>query len=426
MSTSFASEDLLLEQVHAVQDWTRYLDEIAERISLRFSRAEPRHLALHYLRGLLSPTERKNGWQLAETLGHASPYSVQHLLGRAKWDADAVRDDLRSYVIDHLGAPGGVLVVDETGFLKKGTHSVGVQRQYSGTAGGIENCQIGVFLAYSSARGTAFIDRALYLPKIWTEDPDRLTAAGVPETIGFKTKPELARAMLRRAFDAGVEAAWVTADSVYGDDRRLRIELEERQQAYVLAVSGKDYVWAGVRQYRVGDLLGSLPVEGWHRLSAGEGSKGPRLYDWIWAELNPVLDDDWRPSGWKRHLLVRRSISDPTELASYVVHAPKSVTLEELVRVAGTRWVIESAFESTKEEVGLDQYEVRSWQGWQRHITLALLAHAFLAVVRQSAHEAARGLDEPIKKRGCAGGPRGTTAGDHSRGAAPAMATDLE
>ena len=217
-----------------------------------------------------------------------------------------------------------MLVVDETGFLKKGTRSAGVQRQYSGTAGRIENCQIGVFLAYSSARGTAFIDRALYLPKAWTDNPERLTAADVPETVGFKTKPELARAMLRRALDAGVEAAWVTADSVYGDDRRLRIELEERQQAYVLAVSGKDYVWAGLRQYRVGDLLGSLPAQGWLRLSADAGAKGLRLYDWVWAGLNPVLDDAWCPTGWRRHLLVRRSISDPTELASYVVHAPES------------------------------------------------------------------------------------------------------
>ncbi len=264
---------------------------------------------------------------------------------------------------------------------------------------------MGIFLAYSTERGTAFIDRALYLPKRylpkrWTEDAARLHKAAVPEGVYFATKPELARQMLQRAFAAGIRPAWVVADSIYGDDRRLRLELEARQQAYVLAVSGKDYVWAGFQQHRIGDLLRSLPEVGWVRLSAGEGSKGLRLYDWIWAGLNPVVDDAWQPTGWSRHLLVRRSVSEPSEVAAFVVHAPEAVTLEQVVGIAGRRWVIETAFEQAKGVCGLDEYEVRSWHGWYRHITLALLAHAFLSAVRA---EASNQADAPRKseERAC-------------------------
>ncbi len=369
------------------RSWTEELDAVGERIAPRFARSEVRDRARDYLRGLLSAVERKNGWQLAEVARNATPYGLQHLLGRANWDADAVRDDLREYVLEHLGDEDVVLVVDETGFIKKGEKSVGVKRQYTGTAGKTENCQVGVFLAYASRRGQAFVDRELYLPKEWAEDGGRREQAGVPAEVGMRTKPELAKEMLERALDGGVKAAWVVADSVYGDTRRLGMFLEEKEQPYALAVSGKAYVWAGFEQHRVGTVLdslrqGELPSkeaeeEGWKRISAGEGSKGLRLYDWLRLPLNPPLQE-----GFERWLLVRRSIEDPEDLAAYTVFAPEGTTLGTLARAAGSRWRVEIGFEEAKGEVGLAHYEVRSWHGWYRHITLALFAHAFLAAVR--------------------------------------------
>jgi SRSO17 transposase len=336
---------------------------------------------------LLSAVERKNGWQLAEVAGNATPYGLQHLLGRANWDADAVRDDLREYVLEHLGDEDAVLVVDETGFIKKGEKSVGVKRQYTGTAGKTENCQVGVFLAYASRRGQAFVDREIYLPNEWAEDGGRREQAGVPAEVGMRTKPALAKEMLGRALEGGVSAAWVVADSVYGDTRRLGMFLEDKEQPYALAVSGKAYVWAGFEQHRVGTVLdslrqGELPSEeaeeGWKRISAGEGSKGLRLYDWLRLPLNPPLQEDF-----ERWLLVRRSIEDPQEdLAAYTVFAPEGTTLGSLARAAGSRWRVEIGFEEAKGQVGLSHYEVRSWRGWYRHITLALFVHAFLAAIR--------------------------------------------
>jgi SRSO17 transposase len=355
---------------------------VAARIGPRFARAEARRRAQAYLRGLLSPVERKNGWQLAEAAGDRTPYALQHLLGRADWDPDAVRDDLQAYVVEHLGDPGAILVVDETGVVKKGTASAGVAKQYVGCVGKVENAQVGVFLAYASPKGVAFLDRALYLPEDWTDDPARCRQAGIPATVGFATKPQLAQAMLARARAAGVPAAWVTADSVYGDDRSLRVWLEAQEQAYVLAVSGKEYlnVAATWTQRRVSTLLQELtelPAEAWQRLSAGDGEKGPRWSDWYRFPLVPPLQE-----GYDRWCLVRRSLSDPKDLQAYVIFAPEGTELEELVRVAGRRWTIEVAFEAAKGEVGLDQYEVRSWTGWQRHMTLALFAQALLTVVR--------------------------------------------
>jgi SRSO17 transposase len=363
--------------VETVREWTLELTNVERRIGARFPRWDARCRAGAYLRGLLSPVERKNGWQLAEVNGDETPYGVQHLLGRAGWDADAVRDDLWAYGIEHLGDPHGVVVIDETGFLKKGRHSVGVARQYSGTAGRVENCQIGVFLAYASACGHALLDRELYLPKEWAQDRERCTRAGIPQERTFATKPELARRMLERVFEAGVPAAWVTGDSVYGDDRRLRMWLEAHERAYVLAVSGKEYVWLGWRQRQVKTILAALPADDWTRHSAGAGAKGPRWYDWCWVPLAaPMLP------AWRRWLLVRRSVSEPTELTAFVVFAPQATTLAEVVQTAGTRWTIESSFEAAKSEVGLDHYEVRSWAGWYRHITLAMWAYALLTVVR--------------------------------------------
>jgi SRSO17 transposase len=341
------------------------------------------------LKGLISPIERKNGWQLAEQAGDLTPDGVQRLLATYDWDADLVRDDLRGYVVEHLGHPQGVLVVDETGFIKKGTKSVGVKRQYSGTAGRIENCQIGVFLAYASLKGRAFLDRELYLPQEWAEDEARRQEAGVPEEVSFRTKPQLARAMLERAQERGVPFAWVTGDEVYGSDRRLRVWLEQQEWAHVLAVKSNEPLWAGLRQVRADRLAGQVPPEEWVRLSAGDGAKGPRFYDWIRVPIRP-----WKAPGKGYWLLARRSIAKPDELAYYVCFGPAETTLEELVRVAGTRWAIEESFESAKGQVGLDQYEVRRWVGWYRHITLALLAHAFLVVTRCQAATAQLGAEK--------------------------------
>lgn len=374
-----------------VRSWTEELQAVGERLSDHFARSEVRQRANDYLHGLLSGAERKNSWQLAEVAGNATPYGIQHLLGRANWDADAVRDDLREYVIEHLADSESCLIVDETGFIKKGEKSVGVKRQYTGTVGKRENCQVGVFLAYASSRGQAFIDRELYLPEEWAADKERREQAGVPEEVGMRTKPELAKVMLQRALEAGVQAAWVVADSVYGDTRRLGMFLEDREQPYVLALSGKAYVWAGLRQHRVGEVLQALrrgellPEEGWKRLSAGEGSKGPRLYDWTRLPLNPPIQE-----GFERWLLVRRSIEDPEELSAYTVFAPEDTTLEALAKVAGSRWQVEIGFEEAKGEVGLAHYEVRSWVGWYRHITLSLFAHAFLAAIRSAGLEVHR------------------------------------
>lgn len=381
-----------------VRSWFEELEAVGERIAGRFARSEVRQRAREYLRGLLSAVERKNSWQLAEVAGDATPYGIQHLLGRANWDADELRDDLREYVLEHLGDEDAILIVDETGFIKKGDRSVGVKRQYTGTAGKTENCQVGVFLAYASGLGQAFIDRELYLPEEWAEDEERREQAGVPEQIGMRTKPELAKEMLGRALEAGVEAAWVVADSVYGDTRRLGMFLEEREQPYVLALSGKAHVWAGFYQHRVSTVLDALrqgdsALEedrgGWGRLSAGEGSKGPRFYNWLRLPLNPPMQE-----GFERWLLVRRSIEDPDELTAYTVFAPEGTTLEELAKVAGMRWRVEIGFEEAKGEVGLSHYEVRSWRGWYRHITLALFAHAFLAAIR------AEGIDIEASQKG--------------------------
>jgi len=374
----------------AIVGWEVELRALHTRIAPCFHRAEPRQRARRYVQALLSPVERKHGWQIAERVGEDTPDGIQRLLNAAAWDAEAVRDQLRSYVIEQLGDPGGVLILDETGFVKKGTKSVGVQRQYSGTAGRIENGQIGVFLCYASPAGAAFLDRALYLPKEWATDVARRAEAGVPADLTFATKPALARTMLARALEAGVPAAWVTGDTVYGNDRRLRVWLEERRQPVVLAIKATEPLWQDGPHYVPAEAIAAaLPAEQWHRLSAGAGTQGPRRYDWAWREV-------WRlqltpeERRWGHWLLVRRSIEDPTDLAYDIVFAPRAGTrLPALVTVAGTRWASETGFEAAKGECGLDEYEVRTWAAWHRHLTLVLLAHAFLVVVR--AQEAQKG-----------------------------------
>jgi SRSO17 transposase len=363
--------------VTSIEGGRAYLADMARRLAPHFARSQSRQRVMAYLRGLLSEAERKNSWQVAEACGEPTPYGFQYLLNRADWDTDAVRDALQTYVIQHLEDPDGVLVLDETGFVKKGRHSAGVARQYTGTVGKVENCQIGVFLGYASPLGQALMDRELYLPQEWANARERCRQAGIPENRGFATKPQLARQMLARAFAASVPAKWVTGDCVYGDNRGLRLWLEARPQAYVLAVSGKEYIGWGGQPRQVKTILAALPEESWSRLSAGDGTKGSSWYDWRWRPLAQSSEP-----GWRRWLLVRRSVSTPMELQAYVVFAPQATTLEAVVRVAGSRWTIESGFEAAKGEVGLDHYEVRTWTGWYRHITLAMWALALLTIMR--------------------------------------------
>ena len=381
--------------------WSEAVADGSERLRPRFARPEPRRRAWAYLRGLLSPIERKNGWQLAEAAGDATPDGVQDFLSRMLWDADAVRDDLQAYVRQHLDDPAAVLVLDETGFLKKGDKSAGVQRQYSGTAGRIENCQIGVFLGYASRHGQALIDRALYLPKSWTQDADRRREAHIPAEIAFATKPKLGLAMLERARQAEVPFAWITGDSVYGPDHAIRRWAERHRRGYVLAVTSNH----DLGQRPVTNWIKRLPRKAWQRLSAGDGAKGPRLYDWAY------IPHSGGAPGFQCGLLVRRSIAEPTDLTFYLTHAPKDTSLAKLVQVAGLRWPIESLFEQGKGEVGLDQYEVRSWVGWHRHITLAMFALAYLAAVRKDAIGGC-GPDEPRRR---------TVATHRARGQTPAV-----
>jgi SRSO17 transposase len=353
-----------------LERWRAGFEDMFALVAGRFAQVESRRRARMYVLGLLSGAERKNSWTIAEAAGDLSPDGMQRLLNFYSWDADAVRDDLRGYVLDALGDPSGVMVADETGFLKKGTKSAGVQRQYSGTAGRIENCQLGVFLTYVSSKGRALIDRELYLPASWTVDRDRCLEAGISEEVEFATKPELARLMLERARDAGAVFGWFTADEAYGDNPGLRAYLESQDINYVMAISCDQRFSTPTGRRRADELAALAPKRGWQRLSAGAGSKGQRLYDWLL--IDPGTD--------AHQLLVRRSISKPDELAYYIVHSSTPVPLIELVRVAGSRWAVEETFQFTKNETGLDHYQVRKYHAWYRHITLSMLAASFLAV----------------------------------------------
>lgn len=375
-----------------LKTWAAAFDSLHSRITGHFGRSEQRRRVKAYLQALLSPVERKNSWQLAERSGEATPDGIQRLLSTAVWEADAVRDELRRYVLDGLGDKQAVLVVDETGFLKQGHKSAGVKRQYSGTAGRVENSQVGVFLAYATPHGTAFIDRELFLPKEWVGDLPRRREAHIPDEVVGATKPELAKAMLQRALEGGVQAAWVTGDAVYSA-YGVRSWLEDKRQPHVFAVASNFHVWTwgkqGPRQQQVKDIVGEFDNTDWQRLSAGSGSKGERLFGWAWIStsaltvggsaigLGPVIEE-----GFERWVLARRSLDDPTDLAYFTVFAPQTTPLEIVVQVAGARWAIEVGFKTAKGEVGLDQYEVRSWTGWYRHVTLALLAHAFLVTIQ--------------------------------------------
>lgn len=358
--------------------WDAELAALKERIGNVFGRQEVRRSADAFIGGLLVGVERKTAWLIAEEAGLEKPYRIQTLLGRGVWSAEALRDVVRDYVLEALGDDDGVLVVDETGFLKKGEHSVGVARQYSGTAGRIENCQIGVFVAYASRFGQTLIDRRLYLPDAWAKDAARRSKTQVPDDVTFATKPEIARELIASALDAGARCRWVLADALYGSDYRLRHMLEAREQPYVLAVRSNHLfrfaAAGGLVQSDAATLVEDLPDGAWATHAAGEGSKGLRLYDWARIELTGSPED-----GFKRWLLVRRSRRDPAALAYYTAFAPAGTSLAELAGAAGLRWTIEECFERAKDDLGLDHCEARSWHAWHRHTTLCMAAAAFLA-----------------------------------------------
>lgn len=353
------------------------LAETTTRLGRHFANPAARATAGAYLQSLLSSVERKNSWQLAEAAGFDTPYRFQHLLGRGAWDADALHDEQIGVVLAGLGEADAVLAIDETGFVKQGKKSVGVKRQYCGASGKIDNCQVGVFLSWQTARGHALIDRALYLPEEWAEEAARRRAVGVPEDVEFATKPALARRLVERVLAAGARPAWVVADAVYGADYKLRSSLEEAAQPYVMAVTGQQCVWLGFGQQRVKTVKTQVPADAWAEISIAAGTKGPRVFDWAALTIN-------HPHGkeWQRFLLMRRSRSKAEEVTAYLVFGAADTTLEEMATIAGRRWAIEESFAQSKSEVGLDQYEVRSWAGWHRHMTLAMTAQALLAITR--------------------------------------------
>jgi SRSO17 transposase len=375
-----------------VAGWSEALGELHERIGRRFARSEARNRVKRYLAGLLGRVERKNGWQLAEAIGEHDPQGVQRLLNSAKWDADEARDDLREYVVEHLGdAETGVLIVDETGFLKKGEKSVGVARQYTGTAGDTVNCQVGVFLTYSSEKGAAFLDRSLYLPRAWTNDPARRAEAGIPAGLVFANKIELAEEMLEQAFEADVPARWVVADSFYGRSHAFRKWLEERGRPYAVMVPKTNAVPLGGRKKKIKRYVERLGEGAFSEIRPAQDTGGRRPWEWACMDLAPDKE-----KGMRRWLLVRRSTEDPEDLGFYQAYGPDGTTVEELVGVCQERWTVEECFAEAKGEVGLDHYEVRRWDAWHRHVTLCLLAHAFLAVVRSCAEQEERAVKRGI------------------------------
>jgi SRSO17 transposase len=375
----------------AIGGWSEALEELHRRIAGRFARSEARERVKRYLLGLLGRVERKNGWQMAEAIGETDPQGVQRLLNSTKWNADLVRDDLREYVVQHLGdEESGVLITDETGFLKKGRKSVGVARQYTGTAGDTVDCQVGVFVAYASKEGVAFIDRALYLPEEWAKDPKRRAEAGVPEEVAFASKIELAKRMLQRAFEAGVPARWVAADAFYGRSHEFRAWLEERGRAYAVMVPKTNMVALGGRKKKIERLAERLPEDAFSEVLPAEDSGQRR--PWEWACLRLAADPK---QGMSRWLLVRRGSDDPEDLAFYQAYGPEDTSVEELIRICRDRWAIEVAFEEAKGEIGMDHYEVRKWGAWQRYVTLCLLAHAFLVVTRLASRD-----EEVARKKG--------------------------
>jgi SRSO17 transposase len=395
--------------VEELEEWAEDLQVFHARFAHLFARSEPREQAAKYLRGLLGSAERKNSWQLAEAMGDARPDKMQRLLYSAEWDADAARDELQRSVMEVFGDEDGIGVVDETGFLKKGTKSAGVKRQYSGTAGKVDNCQIGTFLAYVSSRGFTFLDRRLYLPEEWCGDIERRRQAKVPEEVEFRTKPQQGVEMLEHAWALGVPMRWVTGDEVYGDAPALRDLVSETRRWYVLAVSSHTPVWierpqvegpipgprgrprtkprlveGAERAGTVVAVVASWPASQWHTLTVAQGEKGPITYDWGMARVVESREGLPGPDAW---LLARRSQTDPTEIAYYLSNAPEEIVLLRLAQVASARFRVEQGIEEAKGETGLDEYEVRHWHSWHRHVTLSMMAHAWLASIRSKSQE---------------------------------------
>jgi SRSO17 transposase len=400
-----------------LDQWAADFQGFCARFADIFGRKEPRAQAVKYLRGLLASMPRKNGWQLAESVGDAIPDAMQRLLYRAQWSADAARDRLLKFTIEVFGDAEGIGVVDETGFLKQGTHSVGVKRQYSGTAGKVENCQVGTLLSYATAQAHVFLDRRLYLPEEWCDDAARRAQAQVPKEVVFQTKPEQALAMLQHAWEAGVPMRWVAGDEIYGESHALRDGIAATNRWYVLAVPTTMPVWTerppvvapepqergrprtrtrlaegAVPATTVKEVVARWPESRWQPLAVAEGEKGLITYDWACQRVVESVD---KLPGREVWLIARRSLSDPTEIAYYLSNAPVATPLLKLAQVASTRYTVEQCIEEAKSETGLDEYEVRYWPSWHRHITLSMMAHAWLASIRRQA-TAAQGGASPF------------------------------
>lgn len=389
--------------------WASVLREGKRRLRPLFTQERVAASAGQFLDALLGNEPRKTGWMRAEAAGDKGPWRQQALLGRGRWDADALRDIVRDHVVAHLGEADAVLVIDETGFLKQGKASCGVGRQYTGSAGKITNCQIGVFATYVSSKGHAFIDRALYLPKAWTSDAARLGAAHVPGTVSFATKPAMAAAMVKQAIAADVPFAWVAADSVYGVGE-IEMTLRRAGKGYVLGVNSNHWFGSWSRERPMAgeakDIAATLPADAWRTLSAGHGTKGERLYDWAYcplADLDAAEYDAPVPGAWTRGLLIRRGIGDG-ELAYFSTWCPKDTPIETLIKVEGTRWRIEECFETAKNEFGLDHNETRSWHGWHRHVSLVMFAYALMAAVRYQANTMTPKKTAPASRPGSSAG----------------------
>jgi SRSO17 transposase len=377
--------------------WASSLRDVKARIRPLFSQERVAVSAGKFLDGLLGNEPRKTGWMRAEAAGDSGPWRQQAILGRGRWDADALRAIVREYALETLAEETAVLVIDETGFLKQGKASCGVARQYTGSAGKITNCQIGVFASYVSRHGHAFIDRELYLPKEWTDDADRLKAAHVPDEVGFATKPQIARQMIARALAAKVPFAFVAADSVYGTGD-IEIMLRKAGKGYVLGVAANHVFRSWGKKQLIGGtaakIAQSLAKSAWRRLSSGEGTKGPRLHDWAYlelADLDVAQYNSTLTGEWTRGLLIRRNIADGA-VAFFSTWCPKGTPAKKLIAVEGRRWAIEDSFETAKNELGLDHNESRSWHGWHRHVSLVMLAFAMMAAIRHHANAA------PLKK----------------------------
>jgi SRSO17 transposase len=401
--------------------WCVELRQVKADLQSLFAHPSIAASAAAFLDGLLGPERRKTGWMRAEAAGDPGPWRQQAVLGRSRWEADALRDMVREYALATLASPGAVLVLDETGFLKQGPHSCGVGRQYTGSAGKITSCQIGVFAAYVSDKGCAFIDRQLYLPKDWINNSIRRQAAHIPDSLHFVTKPEIAAQMIARALAAGVPFDWVAADTIYGVGA-IEMQLRRAGKGYVLGAHATDQFYSWIDKPEVAgtaeQIARALAPEAWTRLSAGDGTKGARLYDWAYVELADLRAEEYNKdlTGlWTRGLLIRRTIADG-DLAFFSTWCPAGTPIDTLVRVEGQRWAIEDAFETAKTELGLTHNETRSWHGWHRHVSLVMLAFAMMAVVRQRANSLGspqKRSDEARLQRWCDGLSRKSAAWLH-------------